>query len=84
MGGVRSVLGLRQERVRSMSRGCQEGVRSALGWRQVWKTYMGRNRSVGTLEALKLVYKDGGVSAFYAGLSPKARCCMRRHDVATS
>ena len=40
---------------------------------QVWKTYMGRNRNVGTIEALGEVYKRGGVTAFWAGLTPKVR-----------
>jgi hypothetical protein len=34
---------------------------------------MGRNRNVGTIEALGEVYKRGGMAGFYAGLTPKVR-----------
>eukprot|EP01063_Lacrimia_lanifica_P035059 TRINITY_DN65_c0_g1_i9.p2 TRINITY_DN65_c0_g1~~TRINITY_DN65_c0_g1_i9.p2 ORF type:complete len:286 (+),score=103.76 TRINITY_DN65_c0_g1_i9:71-928(+) len=38
---------------------------------EVWKTRMGRFRNETTLEALGKVYKNGGVSAFWAGTSAK-------------
>ena len=38
---------------------------------EVWKTRMGSNRSEGTLEAFKNVYRKGGVKAFWAGTGPK-------------
>lgn len=34
---------------------------------------MGRNRSVGTLQAVREVYSRGGVAGFWGGLAPKAR-----------
>ena len=34
---------------------------------------MGRNRSVGTLQAVTEIYGRGGVAGFWSGLTPKAR-----------
>ena len=38
---------------------------------QVWKTYLGRNRGVGTLAAVKDIYSAGGLPAFWAGTAAK-------------
>jgi hypothetical protein len=38
---------------------------------EVWKTRMGSVRTEGTLEALRNIYRDGGVSRFWAGWQPK-------------
>jgi len=38
---------------------------------EVWKTRMGRFRDEGTIQAFRQVYRTGGVTAFWAGLSPK-------------
>jgi len=38
---------------------------------EVWKTRMGRFRTESTAQAFVNVYKNGGVTAFWAGLSPK-------------
>ena len=42
----------------------------------MWKTYMGRNRNVGTLAAFGEIYRQAGggfpgVAAFWAGTGPK-------------
>jgi len=37
----------------------------------VWKTRMARNRSEGTVEAFRNVYRTGGVGAFWKGTGPK-------------
>lgn len=47
---------------------------------QVWTTYMGRHRSVGTLQAVREIYAKGGgglfgVSTFWAGTAPTVRPC---------
>ena len=39
--------------------------------KKVWKTYLGRNRGTGTLEAVGEIYRNGGVSAFWAGTGAK-------------
>ena len=39
--------------------------------KQVWKTYLGRNRGTGTLKAVGEIYRNGGVSAFWAGTGAK-------------
>ena len=38
---------------------------------EVWKTRMGSNRTEGTLEAFKNIYRAGGPKAFWAGTGPK-------------
>jgi len=38
---------------------------------EVWKTRMARNRSEGTAEAFRNVYRSGGVGAFWKGTGPK-------------
>jgi len=38
---------------------------------QVWKTYLGRNRGVGTWHAVSDIHKTGGLPAFWAGTSAK-------------
>ena len=38
---------------------------------EVWKTYLGRNRGVGTVQALRDIYAGGGLPAFWAGTSAK-------------
>ena len=38
---------------------------------EVWKTRMGSNRTEGTLEAFKNIYRKGGPKAFWAGTGPK-------------
>lgn len=38
---------------------------------QVWKTYLGRNRGVSTLQAVRDIYAGGGASAFWAGTGAK-------------
>tara|TARA_B110000977_G_scaffold172918_2_gene225680 strand:+ start:17535 stop:18377 length:843 start_codon:yes stop_codon:yes gene_type:complete len=38
---------------------------------EVWKTRMGMNRTEGTIEAFKNIYKKGGPKAFWAGTGPK-------------
>ena len=38
---------------------------------EVWKTYMGSNREIGTIQAFRNIYSDGGVSAFWRGFKPK-------------
>ena len=43
----------------------------ALVQKKVWKTYLGRNRGTGTLEAVGEIYRNGGVSAFWAGTGAK-------------
>ena len=39
--------------------------------KQVWKTYLGRNRGTGTLQAVRDIYSAGGASAFWAGTGAK-------------
>jgi len=38
---------------------------------EVWKTYLGRNRGVTTLGAVREIYGQGGLPAFWAGTSAK-------------
>eukprot|EP00605_Chrysophyceae_sp_TOSAG23-4_P001662 GSChrysophyteH1.ASY1.ANO1.1824.1 assembled CDS len=38
---------------------------------EVWKTHMGANRSEGTLQAFRSIYKSDGVGAFWRGWQPK-------------
>ena len=38
---------------------------------EVWKTYLGRNRGVSTLGAVREIYAAGGMPAFWAGTSAK-------------
>ncbi len=38
---------------------------------EVWKTHMGTYRNEKTMEALRNVYRSGGIAAFYRGLQPK-------------
>jgi hypothetical protein len=38
---------------------------------EVWKTYMGRNRGVGTFQALGEIYAKGGLGMFWRGTGPK-------------
>jgi hypothetical protein len=38
---------------------------------EVWKTYMGANQGVGTMQAFRSVYQSGGVGAFWKGWQPK-------------
>ena len=39
--------------------------------KKVWKTYLGRNRGTGTLDAVRDIYKSGGVPPFLAGPGAK-------------
>jgi hypothetical protein len=45
---------------------------------EVWKTRMGMNPKEGTLEALKVVYKQGGLGAFWAGIYAKMFECAAK------
>lgn len=38
---------------------------------EVWKTYMGTYRDKSTLDAFKIIYREGGIRGFYRGLQPK-------------
>lgn len=38
---------------------------------EVWKTHMGANRQLATMESFRSVYRNGGLKAFYAGYTPK-------------
>ena len=38
---------------------------------EVWKTYMGRHRDLSTIQSFRAIYAEGGVFAFWKGLSPK-------------
>jgi len=53
-----------------MSLKCLEALTLGLPL-EVWKTRMGRSRDERSIEAFINVYKRGGVTAYWAGLSPK-------------
>lgn len=38
---------------------------------EVWKTYMGTYRDKSTMDAFRILYREGGVRGFYKGLQPK-------------
>ena len=52
-------------------RDCPKKNHSKKKKKKVWKTYLGRNRGTGTLEAVGEIYRNGGVSAFWAGTGAK-------------
>jgi hypothetical protein len=49
---------------------CAEAITFGMPF-EVWKTYMGTYREVGTIQAFRNVYKMGGVGAFWKGWQPK-------------